>query len=127
MIVTVFRSRLQPEHAAEYSEVATQMRALAEGMPGFVSFKTFRAEDGERVSIIEFESEETLRAWREHPEAPEGPGAGASGVLRGVPDPGVFRHPAVRIQAVERLSSRNSSSRGPYESREARSARPFQA
>lgn len=68
MIVTVFRSRLQPEHAAEYSEVATQMRALAEGMPGFVSFKTFRAEDGERVSVIEFESEEALRAWREHPE-----------------------------------------------------------
>jgi heme-degrading monooxygenase HmoA len=44
------------------------MRALAEGMPGFISFKTFRAEDGERVSIIEFESEEALRAWREHPE-----------------------------------------------------------
>jgi heme-degrading monooxygenase HmoA len=30
--------------------------------------KTFGAEDGERVSIIEFESEEALRAWREHPE-----------------------------------------------------------
>ena len=44
------------------------MRALAEGMPGFVSFKTFRAEDGERVSVIEFESEEALRAWREDPE-----------------------------------------------------------
>jgi heme-degrading monooxygenase HmoA len=68
MIVTVFRSRLQPEHAAEYSECPTQMRALAEGMPGFVSFKTFRAEDGERVSVIEFESEEALRAWLEHPE-----------------------------------------------------------
>jgi hypothetical protein len=46
MVVTVFRSRLQPEHAAEYSEVASRMRALAEAMPGFVSFKTFRAEDG---------------------------------------------------------------------------------
>ena len=67
-VVTVFRSRLQSEHAAEYSECATQMHALAEGMPGFVSFKTFRADDGERVSVIEFESEEALRAWREHPE-----------------------------------------------------------
>jgi hypothetical protein len=46
MVVTVFRSRLQPEYAAAYYEMATQMRALAEGMPGFISFKTFRAEDG---------------------------------------------------------------------------------
>ena len=68
MVVTVFRSRLQPEHAASSAEVAVRMRALAEGMPGFVSFKTFRADDGERVSIIEFESEEALHAWREHPE-----------------------------------------------------------
>lgn len=68
MIVTVFRSRLQPEHAAEYYEMATRMHALAESMPGFVSFKPFRAEDGERVSVIEFASEEALRAWREHPE-----------------------------------------------------------
>jgi heme-degrading monooxygenase HmoA len=68
MIVTFFRSRLQPEHVAEYSEVATQIRDLAEAMPGFLSFKTFRAEDGERVSVIEFESEEALRAGREHPE-----------------------------------------------------------
>jgi hypothetical protein len=41
---------------------------VPKGMPGFVSFKTFRADDGERVSVIEFESEEALRAWREHPE-----------------------------------------------------------
>lgn len=48
--------------------MAARMRSLAEAMPGFVSFKAFSAEDGERVSIIEFESEEALRAWREHPE-----------------------------------------------------------
>src|SRR5262245_11523122 len=68
MVVTVFGSRLQPEHAAEYSEVAAQMRAMADTMPGFISFMTCRVEDGERVSIIEFESEETLRGWREHLE-----------------------------------------------------------
>ena len=48
--------------------MAARVRSLAEAMPGFISFKSFSAEDGERVSIIEFESEETLRAWREHPE-----------------------------------------------------------
>ena len=67
MLVTIFRSRLSPEHAAAYYEMAARMRTLAESMPGFISFKTFKAED-ERVSVIEFVSEETLRAWREHPE-----------------------------------------------------------
>lgn len=68
MVVTIFRSRLNPEHAGAYQEMAARMRTLAEGMPGFISLKTFSAEDGERASIIEFESEEALRAWREHPE-----------------------------------------------------------
>jgi heme-degrading monooxygenase HmoA len=68
MIVTVFRSRLSGQHAAAYYETASHMRTLAESMPGFISFKTFQAEDGERVSLIEFESEEALQAWQEHPE-----------------------------------------------------------
>jgi heme-degrading monooxygenase HmoA len=68
VVVTIFRSRLSPEHAAAYYEMAARMRTLAESMPGFISFKTFKAEDEERVSVIEFASEETLRAWREHPE-----------------------------------------------------------
>jgi heme-degrading monooxygenase HmoA len=54
--------------AAKYYEMAARMRTLAKGMPGFISLKTFNAEDGERVSVIEFKPEETLRAWREHPE-----------------------------------------------------------
>ncbi len=37
-------------------------------MPGFVSFDAYTDASGKRVSIIEFESEETLRAWRDHPE-----------------------------------------------------------
>ena len=44
------------------------MLELAKAMPGFVSFKNFAVPDGERVSIIEFESEETHKAWRDHPE-----------------------------------------------------------
>ena len=68
MIVTIFRSRLRPEHQAEYGEWAERIHGLATAMPGFVSIKTFTAEDGERVSVVEFASEETHRAWREHPE-----------------------------------------------------------
>jgi heme-degrading monooxygenase HmoA len=36
-------------------------------MPGFIDFKSFKAEDGERLSIIRWQDEETLRAWREDP------------------------------------------------------------
>jgi heme-degrading monooxygenase HmoA len=68
MVVTIFRSRLRDEHAQPYYEMAARMRTLAGDMPGSISFKTFKADDGERVSLIEFESEDTLRAWREHPE-----------------------------------------------------------
>ncbi len=67
-IVTVFRSRLKPESGPEYHETAERMLDLARSMPGFVDFKAFEADDGERVSVITFASMETHRAWREHPE-----------------------------------------------------------
>lgn len=44
------------------------MLELASAMPGFISYKDFAAEDGELVSIVEFETEEQNRAWRDHPE-----------------------------------------------------------
>jgi heme-degrading monooxygenase HmoA len=37
-------------------------------MPGYISHKGFFADDGERVTVVEFESEEAMRAWRMHPE-----------------------------------------------------------
>ena len=67
-IMTIFRSRLRPEHEEEYHEVAPRIEQLAKSMPGFVAIKAFAAPDGERVSIVEFASEEEHRAWREHPE-----------------------------------------------------------
>ena len=37
-------------------------------MPGYISHKGFFADDGERVTIVEFEHEEGMRAWRTNPE-----------------------------------------------------------
>lgn len=68
MIVTVFRSRLKPENVDEYKEWAARMSALAVTMPGYISHKGFTAEDGERVTIVEFESEEAQQVWSRHPE-----------------------------------------------------------
>ena len=68
MMVTVFRARVKPEVQEEYMQWVGCMNALAKEMPGFISHKVFAAEDGERVAIVEFESEEAQRAWRLHPE-----------------------------------------------------------
>lgn len=68
MIVTVFRSRLNPAHTDTYERWAQRMEELARAMPGHLSHKGFTAADGERVTIVEFDSEEHQRAWAEHPE-----------------------------------------------------------
>jgi heme-degrading monooxygenase HmoA len=68
MLVTVFRSRLQPGVRDEYVALVDQMEKLARTMPGYISHKGFFADDGERVTIVEFEHEEGLRAWRTNPE-----------------------------------------------------------
>jgi len=67
IIVTIFRNRLKPEHQAEYYSYATEIRGLAATMSGFIGQKSFVAEDGERVSIVEFASKGTHQAWRDHP------------------------------------------------------------
>jgi len=68
MIITVFRSRLKPGLGDEYHALAERMSALARTMPGYVSEKNFIADDGERVTIVEFAHEEGLRTWRTNPE-----------------------------------------------------------
>jgi heme-degrading monooxygenase HmoA len=68
MIVTVFRSRLMPDVRGDYIALVDRMVELAATMPGYISHKGFFADDGERCTIVEFESEEAQRAWRMHPE-----------------------------------------------------------
>lgn len=69
MVVVVFRSCIRPDvDPAALEAAATRMYELASQAPGFISYKDFAAEDGEYVSIVEFEDETTLKAWRNHPE-----------------------------------------------------------
>lgn len=67
MIVTVFRTRLDAQAGEEYAAMAGRMSALVRTVPGYLSHKGFVAEDGERVTIVEFASEEALVAWKRHP------------------------------------------------------------
>ena len=68
MIVTVFRTRMNPGMQDEYGPMASRMSELVRAIPGYISHKGFVAEDGERVTIVEFESEEALHKWRIDPE-----------------------------------------------------------
>jgi len=63
MVLTVFRSRLRDAARDEYTKLAPRMSELARSMPGYRSHKVFVAEDGERVTLVEFEDEETQRQW----------------------------------------------------------------
>ncbi|MBC8138476.1 MAG: HIT domain-containing protein [Fibrella sp.] len=74
--LVVFRSRIDPEHAQEYGMMAGEIATLAKAQPGIIAFKTFTANDGERVTLAEFESEEAVNAWREHSRHKDAQSAG---------------------------------------------------
>jgi heme-degrading monooxygenase HmoA len=65
MLVVLFRSKLVPEPAG-YAEMAQEMLDLAKTMPGFVDVKAYTSADGERLTVVWWQDEETLRAWRTH-------------------------------------------------------------
>jgi heme-degrading monooxygenase HmoA len=67
-VVTVFRSTLRADAIDEYEPLADRMVELARAMPGFVDYKTFSADDGERVTVVTFASLPAHQAWRDHPE-----------------------------------------------------------
>jgi len=63
MLVVLFRSMLV-DAPVGYAEMAQEMLALAKTMPGFIDVKAFTADDGERLTLVWWQDEGTLRAWR---------------------------------------------------------------
>ena len=69
MYLTVFRNRKRADiNAADYSGDADAMEALARQQPGFLSFKSYTADDGEVVSVSEWTDRAAAKAWGRHPE-----------------------------------------------------------
>jgi heme-degrading monooxygenase HmoA len=69
MFLVDFRNRKRAGYeAAGYGEAADRMEALAREQPGFLSFKSYTAEDGEVVAISEWADEAAARAWGRHVE-----------------------------------------------------------
>lgn len=65
-VMTIFRSRLCPDANPEYSETAEELSGLARSIPGYVQHKVFTADDGERVTVVTFETPEAHAVWRDH-------------------------------------------------------------
>jgi heme-degrading monooxygenase HmoA len=63
MLIVLFRSKLVPEPQG-YAEMAEEMDRLARSMPGFIDVRSYKSEDGERLTVVWWEDEETLREWR---------------------------------------------------------------
>jgi heme-degrading monooxygenase HmoA len=69
MVIVLFETRLRPEVVMSENEAtAARMVELASRMPGFVSFRYFTSPEGNELAVVQFESEPTLAAWRNHPE-----------------------------------------------------------
>jgi heme-degrading monooxygenase HmoA len=68
MIVTVFRHRLNPDTLDEYARLLARVVEISKTIPGYVSQKRFTADDGERVTLVEFATEAGQLAWARHPD-----------------------------------------------------------
>lgn len=64
MYLVVFRNRKRAGiDQAAYGAVARRMEELAAIQPGFLSFKSYTAEDGEVVALSEWADEASARQW----------------------------------------------------------------
>ncbi|HLX15057.1 MAG TPA: antibiotic biosynthesis monooxygenase [Bradyrhizobium sp.] len=52
----------------EYDRLGERMYGIVSNLPGFQSVKTFKADDGEEITIFRFASEAALETWRTHPD-----------------------------------------------------------
>ena len=69
MYLVVFRNRKRSDLDEQaYEADNARMLALAKAQPGFISFKSYTAEDGEVVAISEWASEAAAHAWCTHPD-----------------------------------------------------------
>jgi heme-degrading monooxygenase HmoA len=65
MFLVVFRNRKRPDiDQAAYDAEAERMEVLAAVQPGYISFKSYAADDGEFVAISEWQDEASALAWR---------------------------------------------------------------
>ena len=67
MIVILFRSRLTAAAGDDYGAMDEEISALARKADGFEGVKSFRADDGERLTVVWWRDTESLARWRNAP------------------------------------------------------------
>lgn len=63
MMLISFRSKLSDAAGEDYAAMNAAMQKHARAFPGFVDVKSFTAQDGERLTLVWWQDEETLDAW----------------------------------------------------------------
>lgn len=64
MFLVVFRNRKRSDiDYPAYEAEADRMLELAQAQPGYISFKSYVADDGEVIALSEWEDEGSARAW----------------------------------------------------------------
>ena len=67
MVVIVFRSKLKPGIGEEFTHANEGIEPHAKSFPGFLEERSYTAVDGERLTVVWYESKEALEAWANDP------------------------------------------------------------
>ena len=97
MFLVVFRNRKRADiDGAAYHAESERMEALAREQPGYRSFKSYVADDGEFIALSEWDDEASARGWGRVAEHAVAQANGreryyASYTLFACPDPRIHR------------------------------------
>lgn len=64
----IFSSRRNANDDAGYGAMAARMVELAQQQPGFLGVESTRGDDGFGITVAYWDSEDAIRAWRQHAE-----------------------------------------------------------
>ena len=67
MLVIVFRSKLTAQAGQDYAAMNDNLEERVKENPGYIDAKSYVAEDGERLTLVWWKDEASLKAWRELP------------------------------------------------------------
>jgi heme-degrading monooxygenase HmoA len=65
LLIILFRSKLTDEAGENYQAMNAELESLVRKNPGFIDVKSFKAEDGERLTVVWWRDEASLQQWRE--------------------------------------------------------------
>ncbi|MBZ5491608.1 MAG: antibiotic biosynthesis monooxygenase [Acidobacteriia bacterium] len=62
--IILFRSKLTDQAGDDYQAMNAELETLVRQNPGFVDVKSYKAADGERLTVVWWRDETSLAEWR---------------------------------------------------------------